>query len=70
LGQKSRPNFEIEIRSIKMENQPDETKAVVIRFREVHRMQGVFVPPFAIQPFHLKRVNRFDGPVIFKQVRR
>ena len=70
LGQRNRPNFEIEIRKIREENQPDGTKALVVRWREIRRMQGVFVPPFSIQPFHLKRVDRYDGPVIFTQVRR
>ena len=69
LGERDRPNFEIEIRSIRAEDRPD-GKTLVVRYREIRKMQGVFVPPFAIQPFHLKRVPGFDGPVAFVQVRR
>ncbi len=70
LGERAKPNFEIEIRSIRPEDRPDVGKVLVVRYREIRKMQGVFVPPFAIQPFHLKRVPRFDGQVLFTQVRR
>ena len=70
LGLRDKPSFEIEIRSIRSEDQPGVGKALVVRYREIRKMQGVFVPPFAIQPYHLKRVPRFDGQVLFLQVRR
>jgi hypothetical protein len=70
MGEKDKPSYEIEIRSIKQEDQPGSGKVLVVRYREIHKMQAVFVPPFSIQPFHLKRVPRFDGQVLFTQVRR
>ena len=70
LGERSKPNFEIEIRSVRTEDRPEPGKVLEVRYREIRKMQGVFVPPFAIQPFHLKRVPRFDGQVLFTQVRR
>ena len=70
LGQRDKPSFEVEIRSIRQEDQPGAGKALIVRYREIRKMQGVFVPPFAIQPYHLKRVPRFDGQVLFLQVRR
>jgi hypothetical protein len=70
MGERTTPYYEIEIRSIRMEDQKDGSKALVVRYREISKMQGVFIPPFAIQPFHMKRILRFDGPVLFTQVRR
>jgi len=70
LGSRDRPSFEIEIHSIRTEDRPGTGKVLVIRYREIRKMQGVFVPPFAVQPFHLKRVPRFDGQVVFTQVPR
>ncbi len=70
MGERTTPYYEIEIRSIRLEDQKEAGKALVVRYREISKMQGVFIPPFAVQPFHLKRVPRFDGRVIFTQVRR
>ena len=70
LGERGRPSFEIEIRSIRAEERPESSKVLVVRYREIRKMEGVFIPPFAIQPFHLKRVPRFDGQVLFTPVRR
>src|ERR1051326_5810595 len=70
MGEKSTPNHEIEIRSIRMENPPEGGSVQVVRYREITRMQGVFVPPFAVQPFHMKKIPRFDGQVVFTKVRR
>ena len=64
------PHYEIEIRSIQIENRPDMGKVLVVRYREVKRMMGVFVPPFHVQPFHLKRIPVFSGQVVFLKVRR
>jgi hypothetical protein len=70
MGDRDRPSYEIEIRSIREENRPDAGKALVVRYREIAKMQGVFVPPFAVQPFHMKKVPKFEGQVIFLKVRR
>jgi hypothetical protein len=70
MGEKPSPHYEIEIRSIRMESRPDAGQVLVVRYREVKRMMGVFVPPFAVQPFHLKRVTAYPGQVVFFKVRR
>ena len=70
MGEKPDPYYDIEIRSIREENQPDNGKALVVRYREITKMSGVFVPPFAVQPFHLKKVPAYSGQVIFVKVRR
>ena len=70
LGQKPYPYYEIEIRSIREETRPDAGKVLVVRYRDVVKMSGVFVPPFAVQPFHLKKIPAFDGQVIFLKVKR
>lgn len=70
IGEKPTPHYEVEIRSIKIEEPPGGEKVLVVRYREIAKMMGVFVPPFAIQPFHLKRVPVFEGPVVFSKVKR
>jgi hypothetical protein len=68
-GEMPYPHYEIEIRSIREENRP-EGKTLVVRYREITRMIGIFVPPFTVQPFHIKRVPAFDGQVVFLKVKR
>jgi hypothetical protein len=70
MGERTKPSYEIVIRSVRMEDQKEGGKALVVRYREISKMQAVFIPPFAIQPFDLKRVPRYDGRVVFTQVRR
>lgn len=70
LGEKPTPYFEVEIRSAMIEESADHQKRLVVRYRTISKMQGVFTPPFAIQPFHLKRLPTFEGPVEFKRARR
>jgi len=70
MGEMRYPHYEIEIRSIRTEDRPDQGKVLVVRYREVKRMMGVFVPPFNVQPFHLKKIPVFPGQVIFLKVRR
>jgi hypothetical protein len=48
----------------------DETPTLVVRYRTIAKMSGVFTPPFAIQPFHLKRIPAFHGLIVFEEVRR
>ena len=69
MGEMPRPDYEIEIRSIRVEERPN-GKTLVVRYRNITKMMGVFVPPFAVQPFHLKRVPAFAGEVVFQQVKR
>ncbi len=69
-GEKPYPHYDIEIRSIKTETRPEGGEALVVRYREITRMMGVFIPPFAVQPFHLKKVSAYPGPVVFLKVRR
>jgi hypothetical protein len=70
MGERTTPNYEIEIRSIREESRPDAGKALVVRYRDIVKMQGIFVPPFAVQPFHMKKVPFYPGPVVFLKVRR
>jgi hypothetical protein len=70
MGEKPYPHYEIEIRSIREEPRPEAGKVLVVRYRDVAKMKGVFVPPFAVQPFHLKKIPAFDGQVVFLKVRR
>jgi hypothetical protein len=70
MGEMPYPHYEIEIRTIRTENRPDLGKVLVVRYREVRKMMGVFVPPFKVQPFHLKRIPVFQGEVVFVKVKR
>jgi len=70
LGEKDYPYFEIEIRSVKTEDRPGQGKVLVVRYREIEHMSGVFTPAFSIQPFDMKKVPAFNGRVEFLQVKR
>ena len=70
MGEMPYPFHEIEIRSVREENRPETGNALTVRYREIKKMRGVFVPPFAVQPFHLKKMAAFPGPVFFLKVRR
>jgi len=70
LGEMPYPHYEIEIRSIRTEDRPEAGKVLVVRYREIKKMMGVFVPPFAVQPFHLKKIPVFPGQVVFLKVKR
>lgn len=69
-GEMPYPHYEIEIRSIRQEDRPGVGKVLVVRYREVTKMMGVFIPPFTVQPFHMKKVPVFAGQVVFLQVKR
>ncbi len=69
LGEKGTPNFEIEIRKIRTEEREGGERVLVVRYKEIKKMQGVFTPPFAIQPYHLKKIPAFAGEVIFEKTR-
>ena len=61
MGEKPDPYYEIEIRSIREETRPEGNKALIVRYREITKMSAVFIPPFAIQPFHMKKVPAYPG---------
>ncbi len=69
LGDRETPNHEVEILSIKPRRMPDAGSTLVVRYREIIRMEGVFVPPFKVQPYHLRRVALWKGPIVFEQVK-
>ena len=69
MGEKPDPHYEIQIRSVKIE-QRDDTPTLVVRYRNIAKMSGVWNPPFPIQPFHLKRVPAFRGLVVFEEYNR
>ena len=71
MGEEPDPHYEIKIRSVKPEGRSAGAGGVVVvRYREIHTMSGVFSPPFAVQPFHLLRVSAAPGPVRFVKVDR
>lgn len=70
MGEMPYPHYEIEIRSIRPEERAGSGRVLVVRYREIARMMGVFVPPFGVQPFHLRRVPAYDGQVVFLKVKR
>ena len=69
-GEMPYPHYEIEIRSIRQEDRPEAGKVLVVRYREITKMMGIFIPPFTVQPFHLKKVPAFAGQVVFLKVKR
>ncbi len=69
LGEQRDPHYGIEIRSIRPTRAPA-APALRIQYRDIHTMSGVFNPPFPVQPYHLRRVPRFDGEVQFEALKR
>lgn len=67
-GEQPYPNSQISIHSAKPEAFENGT-ALVVRFRNVDQMQGIFSPPFAVQPFHLLKIPVFPGQVVFQPVK-
>jgi hypothetical protein len=70
MGTMPYPHYAIEIRSIGLEDRPEAGKVLVVRYRDTVKMMGVFVPPFSVQPFHLRKVPAYAGPVVFLKVKR
>lgn len=69
LGERPDPHYGVEIRSVKP--LPDSDPPVkVVRYREIRHMIGVFTPSLPVQPFHLRKIPRFDGDVVFEPVKR
>lgn len=69
MGGRMDPHYEIRIAATQFEDQ-DSQRALIVRYREIHKMSGVFNPPFPVQPFHLKRLPAFPGPVLFVRGKR
>ncbi|MFA5975465.1 MAG: hypothetical protein WC859_04790 [Elusimicrobiota bacterium] len=69
LGERRDPHYAVEIRSITPQTRP-QGPVLVIRYRKIRLMEGVFSPAFPVQPFHLRKLPRFDGEVIFEPVKR
>jgi hypothetical protein len=66
LGEKPYPGAMVEIRSVKPAQRGGESILEVI-YKDISQMQGVFMPPFPVQPFHLKKVPAFPGRVVFRE---
>jgi hypothetical protein len=66
LGEKPYPGAMVEIRSAKPVQRPGEQILEVI-YKDISQMQGVFMPPFPVQPFNLKKVPAFPGRVVFRE---
>lgn len=67
LGEKPYPGAMVEIRSVKQVQRGD-SQVLDVMYRNTSQMQGVFMPPFAVQPFHLKKVPIFPGRVVFDEI--
>ena len=65
MGEMPYPYYEIEIRSMKVENRPDQTQALVVRYREIQKDERCFYAPVSCGaiPFEenpgLPRPNHF-----------
>jgi hypothetical protein len=66
MGEKPDPGYTIEIRSAKAET-VEGGPGYMVRYKNRRQMQAVFAPPFKVQPFHLKKVPRFDGRITFQE---
>lgn len=63
-GEKPNPSYDIEIvRIIKKET------ALLVTYKYVDRLVGISSPRIAVQPFHLKKIAAFYGPVRFEKVK-
>jgi len=70
LGERADPHYDIDVVSVKVVRRGNGGETLLVKYREPVRMQGVFSPPFAVQPFHLRRVPVFTGPIAFEKVQR
>jgi hypothetical protein len=68
-GEQPYPNAQISIHSAKPEPFENGT-TLVVRFRDVDQMQGIFSPPFSVQPFHLLKIPAFSGQIVFQTIKR
>jgi hypothetical protein len=66
-GDDARPGDLIQIEGVKPDVGGPEPQ-LIVTYRNYSKMQPVFVPPFAVQPFHLKKVLAFPGRVVFRPV--
>jgi hypothetical protein len=64
-GQSPSPGTTVAVRPIRPPQ--DGAQGLVINYRISTKMQPVFAPPFAVQPFHMRRVPRFVGPITFQE---
>lgn len=69
MGEQPQPFYEIEIRSIDKEASSSGLETLVIRYREIRKMTGLFAPNFPVQPFHLKRIPAWSGRLRFEKTR-
>ncbi len=70
-GEQRHPGFEVQITGTKKRiRREDQTEVLVVQYKKIQRPVGVFVPPLAVQPFHLKRQPRFPGPIYFFEVKK
>jgi hypothetical protein len=65
-GEQTLPIFETKIISVKMVVE-DGKQTMVVRYKNIDHFQGISTPAYAVQPFHLKKVSVFSGPVCFEQ---
>lgn len=64
-GQQDTPNFEVKILAPIMT--PADTE-LNIQYKDIDRLVGLTTPRFSVQPFHLVRLPKFNGPIYFRRV--
>ncbi len=68
MGSQSNPGYQVTIKQHRVEARGDQQQ-LTIKYRSESKMQSVFAPPFTIQPFHLKKIPVFMGPMAFQEVK-
>src|SRR3989338_2408486 len=67
LGRKPQPLSDIRIvdsRRIQLKDQPE---TLCVLYRELEQIKGAFSPNTPIQPYSLKKIPVFNGPVVFQK---
>jgi hypothetical protein len=63
-GEKPTASYDIQIVEIKKE-----ATALLVRYKYIDRMVGMASPSYRVQPFHLKKLPAFNGPIQFELVK-
>jgi hypothetical protein len=67
-GDQPLPGYQIRIESAEAEQTPDGL-ALVVRYRNIDHFLGIFATRFAVQPFHLLKVDNFPDKVTFIEIK-
>ncbi len=71
LGEKKHRGYDVQMTGFKKRiRKQDQQEVLVVQYKKIKRPVGVFVPPMAIQPFHLLRLPLYTGPIYFREMKR